>query len=85
MVDDNSVQTNPDTSSVFDTPVADSVSTSPSFGESGQSAASFYDYQIIYQMRAATSGSYVLESAVLLEPSTGMAVASPRSTLTIQP
>lgn len=50
-----------------------------------QGEGSFYDYRIVYQMRAATSGSYVVESAFLMEPSAGLAAASSRSTLQIQP
>ena len=50
-----------------------------------QGEGSFYDYRIVYQMRAATSGSYVVESAFLMEPAAGLAAASSRSTLQIQP
>lgn len=70
-------------SSWDEVPVDDGGTSNPS--TSGADESSFYDYKIVYQMRAATSGSYVLESAFLMDPAAGTAAASPRSTLVIQP
>ena len=66
-------------------PMDDGALPNPDTSSGVSQMASFYDYQIVYQIRAATAGSYVLESAFLMDPVTGAAAASPRTTLVIQP